>query len=357
LWWWGWPEGAWQSVTVWVVVGAGVVANVALVATSFVARVVVARRMAQAPIRPLRVLGPRADQFGRWWRTMLQIPWHPGWLQVQTSVPYGPAKRNRLDIWRTSTTPPNAPIVLYVHGGAWFFGDKTEQGRPLLHEMVARGWVVLAMNYRLAPKYPMPAHIEDVTRALGWAKQNATSFGGDAGNVVIIGASAGGHLAALAALTADDPTWRPKEFTSVHDWSVRGCVSYYGVLEMTGDPVAWDSHGAELRELLERHVVQRPLAGNEAFYESISPIERITADAPPFLVIQGGNDTMVDVHVARTFVERFRAKATAPIYYVELPLTQHAFDVTASPRTSAVTRAVVAFCESIVESTQLESVT
>jgi hypothetical protein len=94
-------------------------------------------------------------------------------------------------------------------------------------------------------------------------------------------------------------------------------------------------------------VVQQPFSDNVALYEQMSPYHRITADAPPFLVVQGGNDTLVDVNVARSFVEKFRRVALAPIYYVELPLTQHAFDHTASPRTSSTLRAAVAFAESV----------
>ena len=64
-------------------------------------------------------------------------------------------------------------------------------------------------------------------------------------------------------------------------------------------------------------------------------------------MVQGVNDTLVEGNVARGFVAKFREVAFAPIYYVELPFTQHAFDVTASPRTSATTRAAVAFAESV----------
>jgi hypothetical protein len=94
-------------------------------------------------------------------------------------------------------------------------------------------------------------------------------------------------------------------------------------------------------------VVQLPFTDNVALYEQMSPYHRITPDSPPFLVVQGGNDTLVDPNVARGFVERFRRVALAPIYYVELPLTQHAFDHTASPRTSSTLRAAVAFAESV----------
>jgi acetyl esterase/lipase len=290
----------------------------------------------------------REDAFGAWWRTAMQFPFHPRDMQLVKNVPYGPLPRQRLDVWRLSTTPLHAPVVLYVHGGSWLMGDKREQGRPMLHEFVRRGWIAVVPNYRLAPRHPWPAQIRDVTRALGWVKTNAATYGGDPERVVIAGASAGGQLAALAALTANDPTWRPPEVTDVTDWSVRGAMPFYGVLEMTGDETHWRGLGRGLLRLLERRVVQAPYDGNEPLYRAMSPFDRISAEAPPFFVVQGRNDTLVDVQVARDFVTRFRAIATAPMYYVELPFTQHAFDISASPRTSATTRAAVAFAESVV---------
>ncbi len=268
-------------------------------------------------------------------------------MQLHANVAYGPLERQRLDIWRLSTTPTDAPVIFYVHGGAWTFGDKREQGRPMLHEFVRRGWIVVAINYRLAPRFPLPAQIEDATRALGWIKTNIASFGGDPDRVVVAGGSAGGHLASLVALGADDPTWRPEDMADVEDWTVRGALSFYGVLEMFGDEEHWRGLGRALRRLLEHRVVQLPYDGNEELYRSISPHERITAQSPPFFVVQGTTDTLVEVNVARAFVARFRSIAFAPLYYIELPLTQHAFDLTASPRTSATTRAAVAFAEAV----------
>jgi acetyl esterase/lipase len=254
-----------------------------------------------------------------------------------------------------STTPLRAPVVLYIHGGSWMMGDKREQGRPMLHEFVRRGWIAVVPNYRLAPRNPWPAQIEDVNRALGWVKKNIATYGGDPELLVIAGASAGGQLAALVALCANDATWRPTDMADVTDWSVRGAMSFYGVLEMTGDEEHWRGLGLGLRKLLENRIVQVPFEGNEALYQSLSPFEFIRPDAPPFFAVQGRTDTLVDVHVARDFVEKFREVARAPMYYIELPFTQHAFDLTASPRTSATTRAAITFAESVVRRPRLTS--
>ncbi|MGD0854041.1 MAG: DUF3293 domain-containing protein [Acidimicrobiales bacterium] len=346
--WWGWPTAAWQNLLVDVLAIVVVAENLALVFIAFYSRRIVRRAMARAPLAPLEIPRPRDDVFGSWWRTAMQFPFHPRDMQLIKNVDYGPLERQRLDVWRRSTTPAHAPVVLYIHGGSWTMGDKREQGRPMLHELVARGWIAVVPNYRLAPRHPWPAQIQDVTRALGWVKENVASYGGDAERVVISGGSAGGQLAALAALSARDPTWRPEDMTDVTDWSVRGAMPFYGVLEMIGDETHWRGLGRGLRVLLERRIVQVPYEGNESVYRALSPLDRISADAPPFFVVQGRNDTLVDVQVARDFVDRFRDVATAPIYYVELPFTQHAFDITASPRTSATTRAAVAFAESVV---------
>ncbi len=347
LWWWGWPTTNWLGLLVVVLASVVVAENLALIAILFRSRRVVRRAMEQSPDRPLIVARPSDDLFGNWWRTALLIPFHPRDMQLSRNVVYGPLERHRLDVWRTSTTPTDAPVIYYLHGGAWTFGDKREQGRPMLHEFVRRGWVVVASNYRLAPRFPWPAQIEDATRALGWIKKNIATYGGDPDRVVIAGGSAGGHLASLLALSADDPTWRPTQMSDVTDWTVRGAMSFYGVLEMTGDETHWRGLGRGIRLLLERRVVQFPYLGHEELYRSLSPYERIAKHAPPFFVVQGVNDTLVDVNVARSFVSKFRDVAFAPIYHVELPFTQHAFDVTASPRTSATTRAAVAFAESV----------
>ncbi|MBW4030010.1 MAG: DUF3293 domain-containing protein [Acidobacteria bacterium] len=344
--WWGWPRTPWLGPLVLTLALIVVAQNLVLIVVQLLSRSVVRRALASSPRRPLRVGRPREDLAGSWWRTMLQIPFHPKYMQSITNIAYGPHRRQVIDVWRTSLTPQDAPVIVYFHGGAWTFGDKREQGRPMLHEFVSRGWIVVTSNYRLAPGHAWPAHIVDAKRVLGWVKKYVANYGGDPDRIVVAGGSAGGQLASLLALS-DAEEWTSLDQRDVADWRVRGCISLYSVLEMTGDESHWRGLGNGLRVLLERRVVQRPYRDNEALYEQMSPYHRISDDAPPFLVVQGGNDTLVDVNVARNFVERFRHHALAPIYYVQLPLTQHAFDHTASPRTSATTRAAVVFAESV----------
>ena len=235
--------------------------------------------------------------------------------------------------------------MLYVHGGAWVFGDKREQGKPMMFELAARGWVCVTVNYRLSPKATWPDHIVDVKAAIAWVKEHIGEYGGDPNFVVISGGSAGGHLAALAALSANDPAFQPG-FESV-DTSLAGCVSLYGVLEMTSQKEIGGRYGKGLKVLLEKQVMKTTIDDHLDLFKAASPYHRLRADAPPFLLLHGTNDTLVPVAVPRAVAPALREVSQAPVGYIELPFAQHAFDTTASPRSSATTQGIVAFLDAV----------
>jgi acetyl esterase/lipase len=233
--------------------------------------------------------------------------------------------------------------MVYVHGGAWVMGDKREQGKPMMFELVTRGWVCVAVNYRLSPAATWPDHIVDVKRALAWVKEHIAGYGGDPGFVAISGGSAGGHLCALLALTAADRSWQPG-FEGA-DVSVQACVPLYGVVDMTGAPEGSARFGPRTLKMLERTVMKTTEAEQPGVFRDASPTYRVHPDAPPFFVFHGVNDTLVPVETARAFVERLRAVSHQPVAYAELPFAQHAFDVVASLRCQATTSAVADFLE------------
>src|SRR5690606_29325893 len=121
------------------------------------------------------------------------------------------SRRTHLDIWRRRDLPDDAgaPVLLQSHGGAWMAGQKQGQAEPLMGYLAERGWVCVTINYRLSPRASWPDHIVDVKRALAWTKANIARYGGDPDFVAVTGGSAGGHLAALAALTPDVKDFQP----------------------------------------------------------------------------------------------------------------------------------------------------
>jgi acetyl esterase/lipase len=249
------------------------------------------------------------------------------------------SKRHRLDVYRHKDHPTGCPTLLQVHGGAWIIGDKREQGRALMLHLASRGWVCFAPNYRLSPRATWPDHLIDVKRALAWVRQHGEEYGADPGFLVLTGGSAGGHLVAQAALTPNDPRYQPG-FEDV-DTSVSGCVPYYGVYDIAGET------GTKSAKIRRRHLLDRMVmkTRDDQTYLDASPLEQINADAPPFLIIHGRNDTLVPVEEARLFAERLRTVSKAPVIYLELPGTQHGFDVFPSIRSAHIVRAVGRFVE------------
>ncbi len=165
-------------------------------------------------------------------------------------VPYGEfGRRNHLDIWRRADLRDDAgaPVLIQVHGGAWMTGSKDRQGAPLMGHLAERGWVSVALNYRLSPRSTWPDQIVDVKRAIAWVKDHIAEYGGDPDFVVITGGSAGGHLSALAALTAGVAAFQPG-FEDA-DTSVQAAVPMYGVYDFTNRDL---TGRADMEDMLSR---------------------------------------------------------------------------------------------------------
>lgn len=255
-------------------------------------------------------------------------------VEVLRDVAYTEGGRKaKLDIYRPRGVDlSKAPVLVQIHGGGWTIGRKEEQGLLLLNRMAAAGWVGVAVNYRLAPKHRWPTQIIDVKRGLAWVHEHIEEYGGDTDHVVVTGGSAGGHLAALAALTPGRKEWQPGFEDG--DTRVAACVPFYGIYDMFGE----DRYTAGLRRFLRRRVFA-PDATPEDYREA-SPLAYVGPDAPDFLVIHGSHDTLVDVSQARAFVAALRTASRASVSYAELPGTQHAFDVFGSIRAQHAVRAV-----------------
>ncbi|MEZ0353226.1 alpha/beta hydrolase [Mycobacterium sp. pR1184] len=262
-------------------------------------------------------------------------------VEKENIVRYGPHGRSNLaDVWRRRDLPRDgkAPVLLQVPGGAWMIGWRRPQAYPLMSHLVSRGWICVSMNYRVAPRYTWPDHIVDVKRALAWVKENIAAYGGDPNFVAISGGSAGGHLSALAALTPNDPKFQPG-FEDA-DTSVAAAVPFYGRYDWYSS----DEPGrAEFIEVLERLVVKRKLSTHSHIYFDASPIRYVRADAPPFFVLHGTDDSLIPVAESREFVEELRAVSKSPVAYAELPNAQHAFDIFGSPRAHKSAEAVARF--------------
>lgn len=252
------------------------------------------------------------------------------------------APEQLLDIWRRPDLAGGAPVLIQVHGGSWTAGTKATQGLFLMRQLTAHGWVCVSVDYRLGPRNRWPAQIVDVKRAIAWVRAHISEYGGDPSFLAITGGSAGGHLAALAAVSGNDPAFQPG-FESV-DTGIQAAAPLYGVYDLT----AYNDDGQpRLRRYVRKVLFDADPDDDPDTWRAASPTLRIDHTAPPMLVVHGDRDEIVSVNQARAFARRAVAVSRQPFGYAELPYAHHAFDVFGSARTTATVRTIRRFLDSV----------
>lgn len=254
----------------------------------------------------------------------------------------------RLDVYMPERVrggdEPLRPAIVQVHGGGWVVGSRAEQGIPLLNHLARHGWVGFNIDYRLSPRATFPDHLVDVKQAIAWVRAHAAEYGADPEFICITGGSAGGHLSALAALTANDPSFQ-SGFEDA-DTSVAAAVPFYGVYDLTN---ADGDYYPGLRFVLERYVFKASLDAEPERFRGASPTYRVHPEAPPFLVFHGDHDSLVPVADARRFVRELRAVSDNPVLYAELAGAEHAFDIGPTVRTARVVETIERFLAAVRE--------
>jgi acetyl esterase/lipase len=257
-------------------------------------------------------------------------------------------RRVRLDVYMPKAAPGDdelRPGIIEVHGGGWIFGSRVEQGIPLLNHLAANGWVGFNIDYRLSPRATMPEHVIDVKRAIAWVREHADEYGVDPERIVLTGGSAGGHLCALAALTADDRSLQPG-FEEA-DTSVCAAVPFYGLYDLLDAEERYYEH---IRDWLMAKVVLKADRETEPeAFRASSPTFRVHLGAPPFMVFHGEHDSLVPTEDARAFVRRLEDTSRNPVLYVELPGSEHAFDLAPSLRCARVVEGIERFLRTVVD--------
>jgi acetyl esterase/lipase len=230
------------------------------------------------------------------------------------NLSYGDAgRKNLLDVYHGRPGPANKPVLIHLHGGALFMGRKNRESLPLLYRLASQGWVCISANYRLRPAVTFPDHLIDVKKVIAWAREHARDYGADPSVVLVAGSSSGGQLAALAALTSNDPRYQPG-FEHA-DTSVNAAICLHGYY---GQPGSQET-------------------------EPFSPLAYPGAGAPPLFIAHGDRDSLIPVETARLFAQRMRGGSAGPVVYAELPGAQHGFDRFHSIRFEQVIDAVQDF--------------
>jgi len=257
------------------------------------------------------------------------------------------------DLWEPPADIPRSGLgIIYLHGSGWHYMDKDFYTRAFFQHLASQGHVLLDVAYTMCPKGQLHEQLGDVKRSIAWMKANADRLGVNPERIILIGASAGGHLALLAAYTPNYPEFQPADV--VGDTAVRAVVSYYGVanlrdMQMFMQMAFGNLPGGGVFDMAMDTMLRRArfipsygkyvapakmipaLTGGTPdevpdVYRLGSPITYVTPGCPPTLLFQGAHDFDGIVQSARALHQQLR-KVGAPSIYIEYPNTGHAFDI------------------------------
>jgi acetyl esterase/lipase len=215
--------------------------------------------------RRIAGMGPHFDQaILQETRALYQplLPPASAGVKVRQDVPYGPGERQRLDVYAPADAA-GLPVLLYVPGGGFVGGNKREEDgfyANIGHHFAQRGFLVLTMNYRLAPDHPWPAGGEDVGFAVTWAREHAAAHGGDPSRIAVFGQSAG---ASHVLTWLFDPVLKG-------DKPVSAVVLASGTYRVAGDKIAPN--------------VMAYFGSDRSRYDARSPITHVRRTGIPFLL-------------------------------------------------------------------------
>jgi acetyl esterase/lipase len=210
--------------------------------------------------------------------------------ETLSDVPYCNADRaQRMDIYLPDSGGP-WPVLLYVHGGSWMHGDKSEAAM-FANGMNMLGYLVVSVNYRLYPSAAFPSMIEDVKCAVRSLRAHASDYNLDPNRIAAIGPSAGGHLVSLLGTTTQDDGWDVGEYLEQSS-RVQAVISMAGVMDLTRNFPNADIELMKRVGFGEHNVMQA------------SPVTHVTSDDPPFLLIHGERDELVPYEQSQLMYDR-----------------------------------------------------
>lgn len=238
---------------------------------------------------------------------------------IERDVTYGTADgvALKMDVYYPSSATGPVPAVLHVHGGGWTKGDKAlTAGALFVPELIKRGYLVASINYRLAPQYKFPAHIQDVKCAVRYLRAHAADYGIAPERIGAFGGSAGGHLVALLGVTDESAGFDNSGGWYDQSSRVQAVANQFGPSDLT---IIFE--GAKPTLLAQ-------VFGNTDRHSDIvvraSPVTHVSPDDPPFLIMHGDKDKLVPLSQSQILYDRLKA-AGVPATLVIVKNAGHGF--------------------------------
>lgn len=223
------------------------------------------------------------------------------------------------------------PALVYVHGGSWMHGDKSE-ALMFASGMTSQGYLVVSINYRLYPPARFPAMIQDVKCAVRSLRAHASEYNLDPNRIGAMGVSAGGHLVSLLGTSDPSAGWDVGEYLDQSS-RVQAVIAMAPVTDLSRNFPNADIETMKFVGFGEDNVVEA------------SPITHVTGDDSPFLLIHGDRDEVVPYDQSQLMYDRL-IKANVPAQLVIVKNAGHSFSApegTATPTLAEINQIMLDF--------------
>jgi acetyl esterase/lipase len=242
--------------------------------------------------------------------------------QPDRTVTYRPATDGvpvMLDVWRTGKAGPSLPAIVRIHGGGWVTGSRGAMAR-WNRWLNGLGYDVFDIDYRMPPHADWRDEVGDVKCALGWVALHAAEYGLDPARISVMGSSAGGNLAMMAAYDRGDPELPPSCDGPLV--AVRSVINLYGPVDLT--LIQQSGSLAYVEDSLRRYIGGTAAQYPER-YRALSPINHIDATTAPTITVLGTSDRIISLDQAEV-LDQALTRAGIAHETVLLPATDHGFD-------------------------------
>ncbi len=228
-----------------------------------------------------------------------------------------------LDLYVPTKPYPLIPLVVFIHGGAWLQGDKSE-GNDIALLLAQNGFAVASLNYRFTDKAQHPAQLEDCQRSIAFLRSKAPDYGFNPDHIGVWGVSAGGHLAALLGTLSGDHNGaaqseieKASQVQAVCDWC--GITNLASVKNQAGSRtrIDYDTANGPVAKLLGGLAADKKELAAEA-----SPVNHVSKGDPPFLIVHGDIDDLVPFAQSQELSEKLQ-KAGVPTKLVVVAGASH----------------------------------
>ncbi|TSA37926.1 MAG: alpha/beta hydrolase [Porphyromonadaceae bacterium] len=227
-------------------------------------------------------------------------------------------KSLQLDIYIPKNIRKPAPLLVFIHGGGWKGGNRSDYLIYLV-DFAKRGYITATVSYRLLEDAPYPACAEDITDAVRWFYSNGEKYGYDPDRIALIGGSAGAHLALLASYgwkrsaVNGDTTEVPE-----NNHRIKAVVDIYGPVDLT-------TEYARTQPLVTSFIAHSFEEAPELYREA-SPINYLDKNDPPTMILHGTSDELVPISQSDLLKARLDSLGVPNAYY-RVPLWPHTMDI------------------------------